>query len=103
MDSERAGDVTIMRQFKSSSSVLLPGLCTRQYVKIRKRFLVSRLHGLSLIQALEKALYVDIELWRVCVCVRVTYRSDVFGQILPQLGKDWTHQGIAKLYHSVAE
>ncbi|XP_031720758.1 phosphatidate phosphatase LPIN2 [Anarrhichthys ocellatus] len=29
--------------------------------------------------------------------------SDVFGQILPQLGKDWTHQGIAKLYHSVAE
>ncbi|XP_032386351.1 phosphatidate phosphatase LPIN2 isoform X4 [Etheostoma spectabile] len=30
-------------------------------------------------------------------------KSDVFGQILPQLGKDWTHQGIAKLYHSVAE
>lgn len=31
------------------------------------------------------------------------HRSDVFGQILPQLGKDWTHQGIAKLYHSVHE
>uniref|UniRef100_A0A7N9AS97 phosphatidate phosphatase n=1 Tax=Mastacembelus armatus TaxID=205130 RepID=A0A7N9AS97_9TELE len=30
-------------------------------------------------------------------------KSDVFGQILPQLGKDWTHQGIAKLYHSVAQ
>uniref|UniRef100_A0A3Q1B5S5 phosphatidate phosphatase n=1 Tax=Amphiprion ocellaris TaxID=80972 RepID=A0A3Q1B5S5_AMPOC len=30
-------------------------------------------------------------------------KSDVFGQILPQLGKDWTHQGIAKLYHSVKE
>uniref|UniRef100_A0A8C7TJP8 phosphatidate phosphatase n=1 Tax=Oncorhynchus mykiss TaxID=8022 RepID=A0A8C7TJP8_ONCMY len=30
-------------------------------------------------------------------------KSDVFGQILPQLGKDWTHQGIAKLYHSVHE
>ncbi|XP_024921803.1 phosphatidate phosphatase LPIN2 isoform X1 [Cynoglossus semilaevis] len=30
-------------------------------------------------------------------------KSDVFGQILPQLGKDWTHQGVAKLYHSVAE
>ncbi|KAM9322232.1 phosphatidate phosphatase LPIN2 isoform 2-T2 [Pholidichthys leucotaenia] len=30
-------------------------------------------------------------------------KSDVFGQILPQLGKDWTHEGIAKLYHSVAE
>nr|XP_040023828.1 phosphatidate phosphatase LPIN2-like isoform X1 [Gasterosteus aculeatus aculeatus]XP_040023829.1 phosphatidate phosphatase LPIN2-like isoform X1 [Gasterosteus aculeatus aculeatus]XP_040023830.1 phosphatidate phosphatase LPIN2-like isoform X1 [Gasterosteus aculeatus aculeatus] len=30
-------------------------------------------------------------------------KSDVFGQILPQLGKDWTHQGVAKLYHSVHE
>uniref|UniRef100_A0A3Q4B5B1 phosphatidate phosphatase n=1 Tax=Mola mola TaxID=94237 RepID=A0A3Q4B5B1_MOLML len=30
-------------------------------------------------------------------------KSDLFGQILPQLGKDWTHQGIAKLYHSVDE
>ncbi|KAL2085318.1 hypothetical protein ACEWY4_018638 [Coilia grayii] len=28
-------------------------------------------------------------------------KSDVFGQILPQLGKDWTHQGIAKLYHTI--
>ncbi|XP_049605520.1 phosphatidate phosphatase LPIN2-like isoform X2 [Syngnathus scovelli] len=28
-------------------------------------------------------------------------KSDVFGHILPQLGKDWTHEGIAKLYHSV--
>ncbi|KAF3836355.1 hypothetical protein F7725_028913 [Dissostichus mawsoni] len=26
-----------------------------------------------------------------------------FGHILPQLGKDWTHQGIAKLYNSVHE
>uniref|UniRef100_A0A8C5FND3 phosphatidate phosphatase n=1 Tax=Gadus morhua TaxID=8049 RepID=A0A8C5FND3_GADMO len=30
-------------------------------------------------------------------------KSDVFGQILPQLGKDWTHRGIAKLYHLVHE
>ncbi|KAG8442144.1 hypothetical protein GDO86_011080 [Hymenochirus boettgeri] len=28
---------------------------------------------------------------------------DALGQILPQLGKDWTHQGIAKLYHSIHE
>ncbi|XP_031439930.1 phosphatidate phosphatase LPIN2 isoform X2 [Clupea harengus] len=28
-------------------------------------------------------------------------KSDVFGQILPQLGKDWTHQGVAKLYHTI--
>ncbi|KAI1901395.1 hypothetical protein AGOR_G00034000 [Albula goreensis] len=30
-------------------------------------------------------------------------RSDVFGHILPQFGKDWTHQGIAPLYHSIGQ
>uniref|UniRef100_A0AAR2LR51 phosphatidate phosphatase n=1 Tax=Pygocentrus nattereri TaxID=42514 RepID=A0AAR2LR51_PYGNA len=30
-------------------------------------------------------------------------KSDVLGQFLPQLGKDWTHQGIAKLYHTIHE
>uniref|UniRef100_A0A8B9LIV2 Zgc:123305 n=1 Tax=Astyanax mexicanus TaxID=7994 RepID=A0A8B9LIV2_ASTMX len=28
-------------------------------------------------------------------------RSDALGHILPQFGKDWTHQGIAKLYHKI--
>uniref|UniRef100_UPI00398E660F phosphatidate phosphatase LPIN2 n=1 Tax=Pristiophorus japonicus TaxID=55135 RepID=UPI00398E660F len=30
-------------------------------------------------------------------------KSDALGQILPQLGKDWTHPGIAKLYHKIHE
>ncbi|XP_051954330.1 phosphatidate phosphatase LPIN1-like isoform X2 [Xyrauchen texanus] len=30
-------------------------------------------------------------------------RSDKLGHILPTLGKDWTHQGIAHLYHSVSQ
>ncbi|XP_026530087.1 phosphatidate phosphatase LPIN1 isoform X2 [Notechis scutatus] len=30
-------------------------------------------------------------------------RSDTLGHILPTLGKDWTHQGIAKLYHNVSQ
>ncbi|XP_078255399.1 phosphatidate phosphatase LPIN1 isoform X2 [Rhinoraja longicauda] len=30
-------------------------------------------------------------------------RSDALGHILPTLGKDWTHQGIAKLYHKVSQ
>uniref|UniRef100_A0A8C9SFZ3 Lipin 3 n=1 Tax=Scleropages formosus TaxID=113540 RepID=A0A8C9SFZ3_SCLFO len=29
------------------------------------------------------------------------HRSDALGHILPQLGKDWTHNGIAKLYHKI--
>uniref|UniRef100_A0A8C0J6P2 phosphatidate phosphatase n=1 Tax=Chelonoidis abingdonii TaxID=106734 RepID=A0A8C0J6P2_CHEAB len=28
-------------------------------------------------------------------------KSDALGHILPYLGKDWTHQGIAKLYHKI--
>lgn len=39
----------------------------------------------------------------VCFCFYPLTRSDALGQILPQLGKDWTHQGIAKLYHSINE
>ncbi|XP_014847557.1 PREDICTED: phosphatidate phosphatase LPIN1 isoform X1 [Poecilia mexicana] len=30
-------------------------------------------------------------------------RSDTWGHILPTLGKDWTHQGIAQLYHKVSQ
>ncbi|XP_048842443.1 phosphatidate phosphatase LPIN1-like isoform X2 [Brienomyrus brachyistius] len=30
-------------------------------------------------------------------------RSDTLGHILPTLGKDWTHQGIAHLYHNVSQ
>ncbi|KAM9409601.1 phosphatidate phosphatase LPIN1 isoform 2-T2 [Pholidichthys leucotaenia] len=29
-------------------------------------------------------------------------RSDTLGHILPTLGKEWTHQGIARLYHRVS-
>ncbi|MBN3322609.1 LPIN2 phosphatase, partial [Atractosteus spatula] len=28
-------------------------------------------------------------------------KSDALGHILPQLGKDWTHQGVAKLFHKI--
>uniref|UniRef100_A0A671XNU8 Lipin 3 n=1 Tax=Sparus aurata TaxID=8175 RepID=A0A671XNU8_SPAAU len=30
-----------------------------------------------------------------------TAESDALGHILPQFGKDWTHKGIAKLYHKI--
>ncbi|NWI82229.1 LPIN3 phosphatase, partial [Dryoscopus gambensis] len=28
-------------------------------------------------------------------------KSDALGQILPQLGKDWTHRGVVKLFHKI--
>ncbi|EHB11775.1 Lipin-1 [Heterocephalus glaber] len=36
-------------------------------------------------------------------CFPSSFRSDTLGHILPTLGKDWTHQGIAKLYHKVSQ
>lgn len=29
-------------------------------------------------------------------------KSDVLGQLLPRIGKDWTHQGICKLFTNIA-
>lgn len=29
------------------------------------------------------------------------YRSDVFGQILPILGRDWSHSGVVQLYSTI--
>lgn len=39
----------------------------------------------------------------LCICISSLFRSDTLGHILPTLGKDWTHQGIAKLYHKVSQ
>eukprot|EP01102_Stenamoeba_stenopodia_P019264 TRINITY_DN722_c0_g1_i1.p1 TRINITY_DN722_c0_g1~~TRINITY_DN722_c0_g1_i1.p1 ORF type:complete len:1004 (-),score=227.64 TRINITY_DN722_c0_g1_i1:70-3081(-) len=30
-------------------------------------------------------------------------KSDVFGQLMPMLGRDWSHSGVAKLYHNIKE
>lgn len=38
--------------------------------------------------------------YHLCLFV---FRSDTLGHILPTLGKDWTHQGIAQLYHKVSQ
>lgn len=31
------------------------------------------------------------------------FRSDVFGHILPLLGKDWSHDGIAEFFQAIQE
>ena len=30
-------------------------------------------------------------------------RSDVMGQIMPMIGKDWTHKGVTKLFTNVSK
>lgn len=47
-----------------------------------------------------KVSWVEIAVtWLLIDCV--PHRSDALGHILPQFGKDWTHKGIAKLYHNI--
>lgn len=48
--------------------------------------------------AREELLSVGGVRYRLCF----VFRSDTLGHILPTLGKDWTHQGIANLYHKVS-
>ncbi len=43
------------------------------------------------------------EKWRYSLNCKISFRSDTLGHILPTLGKDWTHQGIARLYHRVSQ
>lgn len=34
---------------------------------------------------------------------RLNIRSDVFGQILPIMGRDWSHSGVAQLYSNIVQ
>jgi len=35
--------------------------------------------------------------------LHVDFRSDVFGHILPLVGKDWSHEGIAEFFQAIQE
>ena len=62
----------------------------------------------SLLQG-PKKLETELYLWNENVKIVISdvdgtiTSSDVLGQVLPNLGKDWTHPGIAKLYKIISE
>uniref|UniRef100_A0A672KT09 Phosphatidate phosphatase LPIN2-like n=1 Tax=Sinocyclocheilus grahami TaxID=75366 RepID=A0A672KT09_SINGR len=56
----------------------------------------SVMHGTGAVSSVNIC---DITL--MVVHLSLCIRSDALGHILPQLGKDWTHHGIAKLYHKI--
>lgn len=45
--------------------------------------------------------FCELTVWLYGGFHSVSCRSDALGHILPQFGKDWTHKGIAKLYHKI--
>lgn len=47
--------------------------------------------------------FIDLVVQRDITWLCLNPRSDTLGHILPTLGKDWTHQGIAQLYHKVSQ
>lgn len=71
--------------------ITLSGLHPVQFYHITSRSQTLHSSGVQ-----GTALFCDL------VCLMLRCRSDTLGHILPTLGKDWTHQGIARLYHRVS-
>lgn len=61
----------------------------------------------SLLQG-EKTVHASLYLWSWRDKIVVSdidgtiTRSDVFGQVLPSLGKDWSHAGVARLFQNIS-
>lgn len=36
-----------------------------------------------------------------CIALNISFRSDVLGQFMPLVGKDWTQSGVAKLFSAI--
>ncbi|XP_007882935.2 phosphatidate phosphatase LPIN2 isoform X1 [Callorhinchus milii] len=97
-----------------------PGQCTTITFKKSLRLSSEKLKSLNLKDGPNNAVFsVTTQYQGTCRCEGTIYlwnwddkviisdidgtitKSDALGHILPQLGKDWTHQGIAKLYHKI--
>jgi phosphatidate phosphatase LPIN len=90
-----------MRKSLCPSSAQLAQLGLRPGANLITFTVHSRLQG---VQRLSSRIYLwphDVKLCVSDVDGTIT-RSDVLGQILPRVGKDWSHQGVASLYRAIA-
>ncbi|KAK4531590.1 hypothetical protein CCYA_CCYA08G2447 [Cyanidiococcus yangmingshanensis] len=90
-----------MRKSLYPSSAQLAQLGLRPGANLITFTVHSRLQGM---QRLSSRIYLwphDVKLCVSDVDGTIT-RSDVLGQILPRVGKDWSHQGVASLYRAIA-
>ncbi|KAM6980672.1 phosphatidate phosphatase LPIN2 [Aplochiton taeniatus] len=103
-----------------SSETISTALCLTQMYRKSLRLTSEQIESLNLREGANKVVFsVTTQYQGTCRCEAAIYlwcwddsviisdidgtitKSDALGHILPQLGKDWTHQGIAKLYHKI--
>uniref|UniRef100_A0A8B9LKS2 phosphatidate phosphatase n=1 Tax=Astyanax mexicanus TaxID=7994 RepID=A0A8B9LKS2_ASTMX len=110
----------LLKSFVFPRTEMFLGFCTGTQYLCRPVFTVDVYVRLNLRDGANKIVFsVTTQYQGTCRCEAAIYlwnwddkiiisdidgtitKSDALGHILPQFGKDWTHQGIAKLYHKI--
>ncbi|XP_067094187.1 phosphatidate phosphatase LPIN2-like isoform X1 [Osmerus mordax] len=108
------------RQASLSTETMTTAQCISQMYRKSLRLTSEQIERLNLREGANKVVFsVTTQYQGTCRCEAAIYlwnwddsvvisdidgtitKSDALGHILPQLGKDWTHHGIAKLYHKI--
>ncbi|XP_035006034.1 phosphatidate phosphatase LPIN2 isoform X1 [Hippoglossus stenolepis] len=103
-----------------STDTLIATQCISQMYRKSLRLTSEQIEHLNLREGANKVVFsVTTQYQGTCRCEAAIYlwnwddrviisdidgtitKSDALGHILPQFGKDWTHKGIAKLYHKI--
>lgn len=114
---EEAG---LCRQASLSTETMTTAQCINQMYRKSLRLTSEQIERLNLRDGANQVVFsVTTQYQGTCRCEAAIYlwnwddrvvisdidgtitKSDALGHILPQLGKDWTHHGIAKLYHKI--
>ncbi|KAI7808011.1 zgc:123305 [Triplophysa rosa] len=113
-------DGSVSMRLKAASLNMAQSICQMYHKSLR--LTSEQIESLNLREGANKVVFsVTTQYQGTCRCEAAIYlwnyddkivisdidgtitKSDALGHILPQLGKDWTHHGIAKLYHKIQE
>ncbi|XP_028853745.1 phosphatidate phosphatase LPIN2 [Denticeps clupeoides] len=119
---EPSSDEEVARTVRTNSltDAMATAQCITQMYRKSLRLTSEQIESLNLREGANKVVFsVTTQYQGTCRCEAAIYlwnwddkiiisdidgtitKSDALGHILPQLGKDWTHHGIAKLYHKI--
>ncbi|CAM4619869.1 unnamed protein product [Leuciscus chuanchicus] len=116
LSSDEDGSVSMMKSIEMMNTAQ----CISQMYRKSLRLTSEQIESLNLREGANNVVFsVTTQYQGTCRCEAAIYlwnyddkiiisdidgtitKSDALGHILPQLGKDWTHHGIAKLYHKI--
>uniref|UniRef100_A0AAY4ES65 phosphatidate phosphatase n=1 Tax=Denticeps clupeoides TaxID=299321 RepID=A0AAY4ES65_9TELE len=122
VDFNPSSDEEVARTVRTNSltDAMATAQCITQMYRKSLRLTSEQIESLNLREGANKVVFsVTTQYQGTCRCEAAIYlwnwddkiiisdidgtitKSDALGHILPQLGKDWTHHGIAKLYHKI--